>query len=100
MNQKDVYLTEKNNKVVIISGNTMNDNLGSCIVCPISDVVNNYASCVRTKNSEISKEVYHFIRDTSRISTIPKESLKEKVGEISAKELREVFMGLNYVLNY
>jgi len=65
MKQKDIYLadlnpTKKNEQsgirpVVIISGDTMNDNLGIVIVCPLTSSIKNYTGTVFVgKNQKIN----------------------------------------------
>jgi mRNA interferase MazF len=56
MKQREIWFADLNpvkgseqrgiRPVVIVSGNAMNDNLGICIVCPLSSKIKNYAGCV------------------------------------------------------
>lgn len=86
--------------VVIISGNTMNKNLGIFIVCPISTKIKNYAGCAQIKKDKINNlssdsEVISF-----QVRTVPKERMIKKIGEITDEQLREVIYALNEVLVY
>ena len=53
MKQRDIWMADLNplkgseqqgiRPVVIVSGNAMNDNFGSCIICPLTTKIKNYA---------------------------------------------------------
>lgn len=110
MLQKDIYLVSLNptkgseqkgkRPVVIISGNTMNKNLGIFIICPISSKVKGYAGCVTLKKNKINKLDTDSEIITFQIRTIAKERILKKIGEISQEELKEIFYSLNEVLYY
>lgn len=110
MFQKDIYWADLNpvkgkeqkgkRPVVIISGNTMNKNLGVFIICPISSKIKNYAGCVnleknKTNNLSENSEIITF-----QIRTISKERMIKKIGEITDEQLKEIFYSLNEVLYY
>ncbi len=110
MQQKDIYLANLNptkgseqsgtRPIVIISGDTLNENLDICITCPISSQVKNYAACVFLKKSPQNglKEDSEII--TFQVRTISKNRLIKKVGTISDDELKQITEGLNDVIHY
>jgi len=110
MKQKDIFLvnldptkgSEQSGKrpVVVISGDTMNTNLGICIVCPISSKIKGYTACVPLKKNKINNLGWDSEIITFQIRTISKERLEQKIGKITDLELSQIFKGLNLVLNY
>ncbi len=110
MKQGDIYWADLNpNKgseqkgvrpFVIISGNSMNENFPVIIGCPITSHVKNYPGCIVLKkneinNLEVDSEVLGF-----QIRTVSKIRLKEKIGEISLLEIKEIIKNLNEILIY
>lgn len=108
--QKDIYWVDLNpakgkeqkgrRPVVIISGNTMNKNLGIFIVCPISTKIKNYAGCAQIKKDKLNNlsadsEIISF-----QVRTVSKERMIRKIGEITDEQLKEVVGSLNEVLYY
>jgi len=108
--QKEIYLVDlspikgKEQKgkrpVVVVSGNTMNENFGVCIVCPISSRIKNYTGSIKLEKNNINKldensEILAF-----QIRTISKERIIKKIGEISDEQLKEIFHSLNEVFYY
>lgn len=110
MKQKDIYLANLNpvkgseqagiRPVVIVSGDTMNDNFGVSIICPISTKVKKFASCVILKKNKLNNLKSDSEIITFQIRTISQERLKKKIGEISDKQLNELFHGLLGILQY
>ena len=110
MRQKDIYFANLNptkgseqrgiRPIVIVSGNAMNDNLGVCIICPLSTKIKNYAGCILLKKDKINslKEDSEVI--TFQIRAISMESLTEKIGEIADAQLEDIKKGLNDILTY
>lgn len=110
MKQKDIYLANLSptkgseqgglRPVVVISGDTMNDNLGVCIACPISSKVKKYASCVQLKKNKTNglKQDSEII--TFQVRTVSNKRLGTKIGKISEEELEKVLAGLFLVLKY
>lgn len=81
--------------VVIISGDTMNDNLGICIVCPLSSKIKNYPSTVYIEKSSENglsenSEVICF-----QVRAISKERLNPPLGKISHVQLEKIIENLN-----
>jgi len=109
MKQKDIYWADLNpvkgaeqtgkRPIVIISGNTMNDNLGIFIICPITTKIKNYAGCVVLKKDKTNKLKQDSEIITFQIRTIAKERLDKKIGEITKEQLSKIFEGLDLVLN-
>ena len=110
MLQKDIYLVgldpvkgreqRGERPAVIISGNTMNKNLGVFIICPISSKIKNYAGCVKVsknKNNKLSEDSEII---TFQIRAIAKERMIKKIGEITNEQLKEVIYSLNEVFYY
>ncbi len=110
MLQKDICLADLNpvkgkeqkgkRPVVVISGNTMNKNLGIFIVCPISSKIKNYAGCVKLDKNKINKLDADSEIITFQIRTIAKERMIKKLGEITDEQLKEIFFSLNEVFFY
>ena len=110
MLQKDIYLADLNptkgkeqrgkRPVVIISGNTMNKNLGIFIVCPVSSKIKNYAGCVRVAKNKINKLNEDSEIITFQIRAVAKERMVKKIGEITNEQLREIFYSLNEIFYY
>lgn len=85
---------------VIISGNALNDNLGTVIVCPLTTKIKNYKGNVvlepgdengLNKTSEIL---------TFHIRSVSKERFSRKLGNITAKELQQIIKTLGDLLRY
>lgn len=110
MRQREIWLADLNpvkgseqrgiRPVVIVSGNTMNDNLEICIVCPLSSKIKNYAGCVvlkpdNTNGLDMDSEIITF-----QIRTISGHRLLRKLGEITKNQLDGVKKGLNEILKY
>ena len=110
MKQREIWLADLNpvmgseqrgeRPVVIISGNAMNDNLGICIVCPLSSKIKRYAGCrVISKSRETGLEADSEIL-TFQVRTISSGRFIKKLGEISIDDLKEVKKGLAEILTY
>ena len=110
MLQKDIYLVdldpikgkEQRGKrpSVIISGNTMNKNLGVFIVCPISSKIKNYAGCVKVSKNKTNKLSEDSEIITFQIRAIAKERMIKKIGEITSEQLKEILYSLNEIFYY
>jgi mRNA interferase MazF len=110
MKQGDIYLanldpstgSEQNGTrpIVIISGNTMINNLDVVIACPLSSIIKNLLGCIILKpnaTNNLSKESEVI---TFQIRTVSKKRLLKRIGEISEKELLSIKLGLNDILKY
>jgi mRNA interferase MazF len=110
MKQREIWLSDLNpvkgseqygkRPVVIISGNTMNDHLGICIVCPITSVIKNYSGCLVLKADDGNRLEKDSEVITFQIRTISKDRLIRKMGEITGEQLEEIRRGLFEVLKY
>ena len=110
MRQREIWLADLNpvkgseqrgiRPVVIVSGNTMNDNLEICIVCPLSSRIKNYAGCVVLKPDNLNGLDTDSEIITFQIRTISGHRLLRKLGEINKNQLDEVKKGLNETLKY
>ena len=110
MLQKDIFWANLNptkgkeqrgkRPVVIVSGNTMNRNLGIFIICPISSVIKNYVGCVKLEKNRVNNLSENSEIITFQIRTIAKERMIKKIGEITNEQLKEIFYSLNEVLYY
>lgn len=110
MFQKEIYWANLNptrgreqkgrRPVVIISGNTMNKNLGIFIICPISSKIKNYTGCVKLEKNRTNKLSENSEIITFQIRTIAKERMIKKIGEITDTELKEIFYVLGEIFYY
>ena len=86
--------------VVIVSGNTMNDNLGICIVCPLTTKIKNYAGCLVLRQDKVNGLEQDSEVITFQVRTISKERLIRKTGEITKDHMEVIRKGLNEILTY
>ena len=110
MKQREIWLADLNpvrgseqkgvRPVVIISGNAMNDNLGICIICPLSSKIKNYAGCVVIHKDTINKLDNDSEIITFQVRTISGERLVSRIGEISKSQLDQLKKGLTEILTY
>ena len=106
--QKDIYWADLNpikgseqsgkRPVVVISGDTLNEHLPVCIVCPLSSKVKNYATCTLIPKSKAN----HLKSDseviTFQIRTISQDRLAGKIGAISDSELQDIVTKVGHLL--
>lgn len=110
MLQKDIYWADLNptkgkeqkgkRPAVIISGNTMNKNLGIFIICPISSRIKNYAGCVKIVKNKTNKLSEDSEIITFQVRTVAKERMIKKIGEITDEQLKEILYSLNEMFYY
>ena len=110
MKQREIWLADLNpvkgsgqkgiRPVVIISGNSMNDNLGICIVCPMSSKIKNYAGCLVLKKDTLNGLASDSEVITFQVRTISKGRLISKTGEINKVQLEIIRKGLNEILTF
>ena len=110
MKQRDIWMADLNpvkgseqqgiRPVVIVSGNAMNDNLGICIVCPLSSKIKNNAGDIVLTKDKINGLEQDFEVITFQIRTISKERLNRKLGELTKEQLETVKKGLSEILTY
>ena len=110
MKQREIWLADLNpvkgseqngiRPVVILSGNSMNDNLGICIVCPLSSKIRNYAGCLVVKKDAMNGLNHDSEIITFQVRTISKERLISIKGAITKQQLEIIKKGLQEVLTY
>ncbi len=110
MKQREIWLADLNpvkgseqkgiRPVVIISGNSMNDNTGICIICPLSTRIKNYAGCLVLKKDGINGLDQDSEVITFQVRTISQERLIIKMGEVSRSQLQILKTGLLEILTY
>jgi mRNA interferase MazF len=110
MKQREIWMANLNpvkgseqkgiRPVVIISGNAMNDNLGICIVCPLTTKIKNYAGGIVLIKDMINGLEQNSEVITFQIRAISKERLIRKLGELTKVQLDTVKIGLNEILTY
>jgi mRNA interferase MazF len=110
MKQSDIWMADLNpakgseqqgiRPVVIVSGNAMNDNLGICIVCPLTSKIKNYAGGIVLYKDEFNGLEQNSEVITFQIRAISKDRLIRKLGELTKIQLETVKKGLNEILTY
>ena len=86
--------------VVVISGDTLNEHLPVCIVCPLSSELKNYATCTliprnKTNGLKADSELITF-----QVRTISRQRLARKVGCISKAQMNETLAKLSRLFTY
>lgn len=89
-----------NRPVVIISGNAVNDNARTVIICPLTKSLKNYHGDVvlQPNSSNGLKQASEILN--IHIRSISKKRLKNKIGYISRKELAQTLESLNYIFKF
>jgi len=108
--QKDIYFANLNpvrgseqagtGPVVVVSGNTMNNNLNVCIVCPVSSQIKDYPGCVSVPKSSINNLKTDSEIITFQVRAVSQDRLTKKIGRITDTQLKNIFAGLHDVLIY
>ena len=108
--QRDIYWANLNpskgseqagkRPVVVVSGNTMNEHLPVCIVCPLSTKLKNYHTCTVLKKSKSNKLPADSEVITFQVRTISSDRLKSKAGSITTEELQDVVHKIGQLLHY
>jgi mRNA interferase MazF len=108
--QKEIYWADLNpvqgseqsgnRPVVIISGNTMNEHLPVCIVCPLSSSVKNFSTCTIIPKSNLSNLKTNSEVITFQIPTISQKRLNKKISEITDAQLQDIISKIGYLLVY
>jgi mRNA interferase MazF len=106
--QKDIYWADLNptkgseqsgkRPVVVISGNTLNENLPVCIVCPLSSKVKDYSTCTQIPKSKTNNLKSDSEAITFQIRTISQDRLVGKIGTISDMELQDIVTKVGHLL--
>lgn len=110
MRQREIWMADLNpvkgseqkgiRPVVIISGNAMNDNLGICIICPLTSRIKNYAGCLLLKKNPANGLDKDSEVITFQIRIISRKRLINRTGEITHDQLERITNGLNEILKY
>lgn len=110
MKQREIWLADLNpvkgseqygvRPVVIISGNTMNDNLGIYIVCPLTKKLKNYSGCVLVRKNEHNGLDVDSEAITFQIRVLSKSRFIKRLGSIETDQLEQIIEGLNKILTY
>ena len=108
--QKEIYWADLNTTkgseqsgkrpVVVISGNTMNEHLPVCIVCPLSTKVKGFSTCTVIKKSKTNKLKSDSEVITFQIRTISQSRLTKKIGKITTEELRDIISKIGNLFIY
>jgi mRNA interferase MazF len=106
--QKDIYWADLNptkgseqsgkRPVVIISGNTLNEHLPVCIVCPLSSKVKGYSTCTLIPKSKTNNLKSDSEAITFQIRTISQDRLVGKIGTIGDIELQDIVTKVGHLL--
>jgi mRNA interferase MazF len=106
--QKDIYWADLNptkgseqsgkRQVVIVSGNTLNEHLPVCIVCPLSSKVKGYSTCTLITKSKTNNLKSDSEAITFQIRTISQDRLVGKIGTISDVELQDIVTKVGHLL--
>jgi mRNA interferase MazF len=85
---------------VIISGNMVNRNINTIIVCPLTSSLKNYEGNLILKPNDRNglQQISEVM--TIHVRSISKERFKKKIGYISKDELSIIFESLNKILKY
>lgn len=86
--------------VVVVSGNTMNENLPVCIVCPLSTKIKNYHTCTLLKKNRTNKLTSNSEIITFQVRTVSANRLEKKIGVISQTELQDVINKIGHLFQY
>lgn len=85
---------------VIISGNLLNQYLNVVIVCPLTTKVKNYKGNLILESNEVTGLESKSEVLTFHIRSVSKDRLKNKLGEISQKDVEYIKSTLNDILRY
>ncbi|MFA7686808.1 MAG: type II toxin-antitoxin system PemK/MazF family toxin [Moheibacter sp.] len=85
---------------VIISGNLLNQYLNVVIVCPLTTKIKNYKGNLILEPNEVTGLESKSEVLTFHIRSVSKDRLKNKLGEISQKDVEYIKSTLNDILRY
>ena len=110
MKQKDIYLTRFDPAIgseqggirpaIIISGESINENMNVCIICPLSSKIKNFPGCFVIPKNEKNGLSEDSEVMTFQVRVISKERFIKKLGIISNRDLERIKQGLLEVLTY
>ena len=85
---------------VIISGNLVNDNVRTVIVCPLTSKLKEYkGNLILNPNDKNGLDKTSEVM-TIHIRSLSKERLKRKIGEISDSEMAVIIESLDKIIRY
>jgi mRNA interferase MazF len=85
---------------VIISGNMVNKNINTIIVCPLTSSLKNYEGNLILQPSERNGLTQTSEVMTIHVRSISKQRFKKKIGSVSNNDLSIIFESLNKILKY
>ena len=86
--------------VLIISGNMMNDLAPVVVICPLTTKLKRYHGNLILQPNDLNKLKQESEVLTFSVKSISKIRLKEKIGKLTSKELKQVHGCLDDLLNY
>lgn len=108
--QKEIYWVDLNptkgseqsgkRPVVIVSGNTVNEGLPVCIVCPLSSQVKKFSTCTFIPKTKTNKLKFDSEVITFQVRTISQKRLSKKIGEITNQQLQDVISKIGNLFVY
>lgn len=108
--QKEIYWANLNptkgseqsgkRPVVIISGNTLNENMPICIVCPLSTQIKNFSTCTVIPKAKTNKLKSDSEVITFQLRTISQDRLDGSIGEINDKQLQDIITKIGNLFVY
>jgi len=86
--------------VVIVSGDTLNDNLPVVIVVPITSKIKSYPTCVLLQANKMNGLKKDSEAIPFQVRTVAKNRLTKRIGHIAEEEVREILKGLFLALTH
>ena len=110
MKKGDIYIADLNpvqgseqagvRPVLVISGNSLNDNLPIAIVCPLTTKIKNMPGCVVLQPSKENGLVEVSEVITFQVRSVSQKRLQKKLGSLSGQQLSDVYNGLAKIFRY
>lgn len=107
MKQREIWFADLNptkgseqsgiRPVVIVSGDSMNDNTGLCLVCPLSSKIKNYSG-----TTILPKSIRNGLTTDSEVlvfqmRVVTQKRFLNKIGQISVTQLQDIVKELNEI---
>ena len=86
--------------VVVVSGDTMNEHLPVCIVCPLSTKVKSFSTCTLLKKDKTNKLKSDSEVITFQVRTLSQKRLTKKIGAISHNQLQDIVSKIGNLFVY
>jgi mRNA interferase MazF len=110
MKQRDIFLTRFDpvtgseqggiRPAVIISGDSLNQAMDVCIMCPVSSKIKNYPGCFIIRKDEKNGLKKDSEIMTFQVRVISKNRILKKIGVVSTDELQKIKQNLFDILTY